>query len=155
MPKTDIYFLGRADFRKRLKSALVDKSRQKGSFLWSYGPAGFLQTIFVDRVEFGRAHYNFSMSGGNSSEKCDEEQIAALPLGARIKLDPYNDRVTLMKARAAAPNSAREKMPFEVTPLVPYLTRYVETSAEQPAAASNGPELARSHPTSCWDPRWH
>jgi len=58
-------------------------------------------------------------------------QIAALPLGARGKLDPYSHRVTLM-TKAAAPNSAREKMPFEVTPLVPYLMRNVESSAEQP-----------------------
>jgi hypothetical protein len=61
-------------------------------------------------------------------QRDNKEQIAALPLGARIKLDPYSDRVTLMKTKAAAPNSAREKMPFEVTPLVPYLTRYAEST---------------------------
>ena len=65
----------------------------------------------------------------------NKEQITALPLGARVKLDPYSDRVTLMKTKAAAPNSAREKMPFEVTPLVPYLTRYAESA--EAAADSN------------------
>jgi hypothetical protein len=59
----------------------------------------------------------------------NKDQIAALPMGARVKLDPYSGRVTLMKTKAASPNSAREKMPFEVTPLVPYLTRYAESSA--------------------------
>jgi hypothetical protein len=61
-------------------------------------------------------------------QRDNKEQIAALPLGARVKLDPYSDRVTLMKTKAAAPNSAREKMPFEVTPLVPYLMRYAESA---------------------------
>ena len=61
----------------------------------------------------------------------NKDQLAVLPLGARVKLDPYSDRVTLMKTRAAAPNSAREKMPFEVTPLVPYLTSYADTTAAQ------------------------
>jgi hypothetical protein len=63
----------------------------------------------------------------------NKDQIAALPIGARVKLDPYSGRVTLMKTKAASPNSAREKMPFEVTPLVPYLTRY----AESPAATAD------------------
>jgi len=57
VPKTDIYFLGQANFRGRLKvHSSIDHGR-KGSFLWSYDPAGFL--IFVDRGEFDRAHYKF------------------------------------------------------------------------------------------------
>jgi len=51
------------------------------------------------------------------------DQIAALPLGARLKVDPWSDRVELLKAKPMAPTSAREKMPFEVTPFLPYLTR--------------------------------
>src|SRR5229473_2065474 len=56
-------------------------------------------------------------------------QIAALPLGSRLKIDPWNAGVSLMKAKPTALLSARDKMPFEVTPLVPYLTRYVEITA--------------------------
>ncbi len=56
-------------------------------------------------------------------------------MGARVKLDPYTDRVSLMKTKPASPNSPREKMSFEVTPLVLYLTRYVE-SAEEAADSS-------------------
>jgi len=58
-------------------------------------------------------------------------QIAALPLGSRIKIDPWTSGVSLMKTEPVARFSARDKMPFEVTPLVPYLTRYVEVSAAQ------------------------
>jgi hypothetical protein len=52
------------------------------------------------------------------------DQISALPVGARIKLDPWNDHVELVKAKPIPLLSAREKMPFEVTPFMPFLTRY-------------------------------
>ncbi len=52
------------------------------------------------------------------------DQISALPVGARIKLDPWSDHVELVKAKPVPLLSAREKMPFEVTPFMPFLTRY-------------------------------
>jgi hypothetical protein len=58
-------------------------------------------------------------------------QIAALPIGSRLKIDPWSAGVSLMKSKPMGLISARDKMPFEVTPLVPYLTRYVEVSAVQ------------------------
>jgi hypothetical protein len=61
----------------------------------------------------------------------DKEQIAALPMGSRLKLDPWSAGVSLMKSKSMTLLSARDKMPFAVTPLVPYLTRYVETSEAQ------------------------
>ncbi|MGD0403010.1 MAG: hypothetical protein ABSB66_07415 [Candidatus Acidiferrales bacterium] len=51
-------------------------------------------------------------------------QIAALPLGARIKLDPWTDEAEIIRARPTPLVSAREKMPLELTPFMPYLTRY-------------------------------
>jgi len=57
----------------------------------------------------------------------DKGQIAALPMGSRLKIDPWSASVTLMKSRAVSLLSGRDKMPFEVTPMVPYLTRYTET----------------------------
>lgn len=51
------------------------------------------------------------------------EQIAALPLGSRIKLNPYNDRITLVETKPLALLSPREKMPFEITAFLPYLMR--------------------------------
>ena len=51
------------------------------------------------------------------------DQIAALPLGGRIKVDPWSDHVELAKNKPVALTSAREKMPFELTPFFPYLTR--------------------------------
>jgi hypothetical protein len=51
------------------------------------------------------------------------EQIAALPLGSRIKVDPWRDHITLIKTRPLELLSPREKMPFEITPFILYLTR--------------------------------
>ncbi|MGB8726796.1 MAG: hypothetical protein WCD09_05305, partial [Candidatus Sulfotelmatobacter sp.] len=61
------------------------------------------------------------------------DQIAALPLGGRIKLDPWSDQVELEKAKPVALASAREKMPFEITPFFPYLTRLSTAGSEKVA----------------------
>jgi hypothetical protein len=60
------------------------------------------------------------------------EQIAALPLGSRVKLDPWTNQITLVKTRPLSLLSPREKMPFEVTPFVLYLTR-VDAGPVKPA----------------------
>lgn len=56
-------------------------------------------------------------------EESQLDQIAALPLGSRIKLDPWRDQITLVKTRPLELLSSREKMPFEITPFILYLTR--------------------------------
>jgi hypothetical protein len=66
------------------------------------------------------------------------DQIAALPLGGRIKLDPWSDQVELAKARPVTLALAREKMPFQITPFFPYLTRLpVEATADKIASAGS------------------
>jgi hypothetical protein len=51
------------------------------------------------------------------------DQIAALPLGGRVKMNPWDDRVELIKSQPVALISAREKKPFQVTPFFPHLSR--------------------------------
>ena len=51
------------------------------------------------------------------------DQVAALPLGSRVKLNPWDNRLELVKTRPLSLLSPREKMPFEITPFVLYLTR--------------------------------
>jgi Peptidase family M48 len=63
------------------------------------------------------------------------QMIAALPIGGRVKLDPWSDRLELIKSKPVGTVAEREKMPFEVTPFMPYLTRYV-SDASKPANAS-------------------
>lgn len=73
------------------------------------------------------------------------DQIAALPLGGRVKVDPWSDQLELSKAKPVALTSTREKLEFEITPFFPYLTRLSSGSAEKmaqtaPAAAENQPK---------------
>jgi len=52
------------------------------------------------------------------------DQIAALPLGGRVKLNAWDNKVEMIKAQPVAITSARDKMPFEVTPFFPRLSRF-------------------------------
>ena len=65
------------------------------------------------------------------------DQIAALPLGGRIKVDPWSDQVELSKAKAVALNSANEKMEFEITPFFPHLTRLSTSGSEKMALTAS------------------
>jgi len=58
------------------------------------------------------------------------EQIPALPLGGRIKLNSWSNQIELMKIRPVALLSPQEKMPFEVTPFFPHLTRLSASATE-------------------------
>jgi hypothetical protein len=80
------------------------------------------------------------------------EQIAALPLGARTSLDPWSDRLRMTVTRPVPLLSAREKMPFEITPI--FLNLKYESSAKEqlteespagqpaPASSSSAPVAA-------------
>jgi len=62
------------------------------------------------------------MTSAPALQKNRVDQIAALPLGGRVKVNSWSDAVQLMKTKPVALLSAREKMPFAVTPVFPYLT---------------------------------
>ena len=67
------------------------------------------------------------------------DQIAALPLGGRMKVDPWSDQVELAKAKPVALTSSREKMPFEITPFFPYLTRLSTGGTDKVASTAPTP----------------
>ena len=73
------------------------------------------------------------MAAAPELEPMSLEQTAALPLGGRVKVDPWSARIELMKNNRVALLSAREKLPFQVTPLMPHLTR-LDSSETQRAA---------------------
>jgi hypothetical protein len=62
------------------------------------------------------------------------DQIAALPLGGRVKLNAWDDRAELIKTTPLTITSARIKMPLEVTPFFPRLTR---SGVVNPTATAN------------------
>jgi hypothetical protein len=66
-------------------------------------------------------------------KKDDLKQLAALPLGSRVKLDPWDDHISLQKSKPPAIMSARDKMPFEVTPVFPNLVRSNEAAPAEVA----------------------
>jgi len=63
------------------------------------------------------------------------DQIAALPLGGRLKVDPWEDHVEMIKSAPVTILTARDKMPFEVTPFFPHLSR-LSSTAENATPAS-------------------
>jgi hypothetical protein len=70
-----------------------------------------------------------------ADSKQSPQMLAALPIGGRVKLDPWNDKLELIKSKPVGTIAEREKMPFEVTPFMPYLTRF-GSEAGKPIAAS-------------------
>jgi hypothetical protein len=75
--------------------------------------------------------------GQRSDTKPTTTAIAALPIGGRIKVDPWNDHLTILKTKPVGAMAEDEKKPFEITPFEFYLTRQVENSSTAtPAAAA-------------------
>jgi hypothetical protein len=62
----------------------------------------------------------------------DLTQTAALPLGSWLKTDPWDDSVHMLNAKRYAPMNARDKMPFEVTPIFYKLQRYEVANVAPP-----------------------
>ncbi len=63
--------------------------------------------------------------------------IAALPLGGRIKVDPWNDQLRMLKSKPVGMVAEAENMPFQITPFAFYLTRQGDhSSAEAPGTVA-------------------
>ncbi len=81
----------------------------------------------------------------------DLAQTAALPLGSWLKTDPWDDRVHMLNAKRYAPMNARDKMPFEVTPVFYKLQRYDAASALPASAAAPAAQPASDQPATAPD----
>jgi hypothetical protein len=127
-------------------SPYKDKLGTAGLFLKA------LQQSAPDLPSLIRPHLGNSLASGKSMrmsvlleaapqlEPQRTDQIAALPLGGRIKLDPWSDQVELAKAKPVALASAREKMPFAITPFFPYLTRLSSPGSDKVALTAPVPK---------------
>lgn len=77
----------------------------------------------------------------------DLEQIAALRLGSRIILDPWNNSIQLNKTPAPKLTSPRDKMPFEVSPLMlPLVRRDQATALQDSRPTAPGPSATPAEP---------
>jgi hypothetical protein len=133
-------------------SPYKDKLGNAGLFLKA------LQQHSPELPKLIRPHLGNSFAGGKSirmstllasAPALDEkrlDQIAALPLGGRIKVDPWTDQVELSKAKPVPLTSAREKMEFELTPFFPYLTRMTIGGTEKMALTTTTPAAAEASP---------
>ncbi len=125
------------------KSPYKDKLSNAGLFLKA------LQARAPELSNLIRPHLGNSIGNGktirmsallNSAPQLEmkrTDQIAALPLGGRIKLDPWSNRVEMMKTKPVALLSPNEKMPFEITPFFPYLKRLSTSGPDKVALAPN------------------
>jgi hypothetical protein len=100
----------------------------------------------------------------SATNEANNKVLVALPLGGRIKMDPWNDELTMLKAKPVSIVAEREKMPFEVTPFVIYLTREQSRSTTEapavstkdapapPVTAHDAPAVATESSVSAADP---
>jgi hypothetical protein len=149
----------RLDFKRRpvdedLADAKALELLKNSPYKEKLGTAGlFLKELQLRERELPnliRPHLGNGLAAGQSTRmsallttapQLDEhriDQIAALPLGGRIKLDPWTDQVELVKVRPVTLTLAREKMPFEITPFFPFLTRLPNEGADKVASVSSG-----------------
>jgi hypothetical protein len=87
--------------------------------------------------DFGSSHLVGMPALANSGKSLQMDrvdQIAALPLGSRIVVDPWSDRIEMLKSKPVHLDSASEKMPFEVAPFFPHLKRLDEHEKAQAGA---------------------
>ncbi|MGH9414442.1 MAG: M48 family metalloprotease [Terriglobales bacterium] len=80
---------------------------------------------------------------GPALHAAEVSQVAALPLGGRVLVNPWDDSVTLESPPAVQLLSAREKMPLQMTPFFPVLRRYAKAKAT--AAATLGTDPGGGH----------
>jgi hypothetical protein len=76
------------------------------------------------------------------------DQIAALPLGSRLRTDAWDDKVYTLKTSAPVLLNARDKMPFEVTPVYYKLVRYDQSQSAAGADPSTQQQPAQPNQAS-------
>jgi hypothetical protein len=77
-------------------------------------------------------HARFSSIKPRKADQLD--RISALPIGSRIVVDPWSDRIQMLKTKPVPLQSKAEKIPFEVAPFYPYLRRLDTTENAQTRA---------------------
>jgi hypothetical protein len=83
-----------------------------------------LSSLIDARLGNGVALSSALSNMGPPLERDNITQITALPLGSRVKVNPWDDRVEMLKTKPVFLTSTREKMPFGVTPFLLFLIRY-------------------------------
>ena len=168
---SDQTMLGDGELLSRLQlarpEAEIQQAGAKAAELLAKSPyqaklsnAGLFLKALSDRVAqlpcLIRANLGNQLAGGDEpvrlaslaspSSEPDPEQgdrIVALPLGSRVHLDPWSNEIQLVKTKAVPILSARDKLPFEITPFMISLTRVERQSRAPDAASPDAPPAER------------
>ncbi len=84
--------------------------------------------------DFGSSHLigMQGLAGSGMPLQMDRlDQIAALPLGSRIVVNPWSNQIEMLKTKPVQLESSAEKIPFEVTPFFPHLKRLEDEAKTQ------------------------
>ncbi len=58
-------------------------------------------------------------------------EIAALPIGSRVKMDPWSNQVDMMKTKPVALVEGADRQPFQISPFMPFLSRLNSAGGKQ------------------------
>lgn len=94
-----------------------------GLFLEQVGGEHKVLTALISPRVGDRANLGGELAGANASGRANSGHFVAVRMGTRVKLNPWSNQVTLLKAKPAPAVSAREYDPFELFPFFPSLTR--------------------------------
>lgn len=138
------------------KSPYNDKLAQAGLFLKALAAEAprlpnLIKPLFGSKMEGENNVQRMAglLQSAPQLQRTRVEQIAALPLGARTSLDPWSDRLRMTVTRPVPLLSAREKMPFEITPIflnLKYESGAKEQLAEDAPAGQPAPAPSSSAP---------
>src|SRR5437879_331808 len=117
-PAGDKYYLGKANLAKGLDLQPLTSDKGAPNLKYTAGGLGTFLTMSAPA------------SADMPNTRSPSVIFAALPLGGRLKFDPWNNQLELLKAKPVGTVAEREKMPFEITPFILYLTRDKISPAE-------------------------
>jgi hypothetical protein len=155
LPFSDLEVFAKLNFR--FDPAKETEADSKGQELFSKSPyqekaasvAPFLQALQAHSAQLpGLLHARLGNDFASSHlvgmqglvnfpkdpQMSQPDRVVALPLGSRIKVDPWSDRIEMLKSKPPVLLSASENRPFEVSPFFPYLKRLDE---QKPPAGMN------------------
>lgn len=134
--KKAIDLLKNSPYSQNLAAAglFLREVEQRGSAL-----EALLTPHLGDGFTDGRGRVSRMVALMNSAPVLDEnklDQTAALPLGGRIKINAWDDHAELVKTTPSVINSAGDKMPLELAPFFPHLSRYGAIAEPTTASAT-------------------
>jgi peptidase M48-like protein len=140
MGSTQMFFQAVSNRSKEIPNLISPHLGDRVSASWTAASAVFAAKPGADTDKAAAAD---KANAGDASAPASEEKpaanlITALPLGGRVKVDPWNDQLRMLKSKAVGMVGDAENTPFQITPFMFYLTR-VADSSPAPLAASAAP----------------